>query len=497
MVSALKRRSGVFGEGGLALILLYCTVALIALALVFVRVISERFAPGTSTIDHPYVAFVAVMMVAGLVWTGLIWLIPKILAIQKLRQNTHKILWLCLGVGFVVRLLFLGSTPIYENDWNRYLWDGAVVTHGISPYSYSPAQVLEVQVLEVQVLEAAPQGDTNSLQTLALLSAENDGFADRINYQDLTTIYPPVAQSVFALAALIKPFDLNVLRILFIIIDAVSVWLMVKALRLYGRDPLWAVLYVLNPLVVYAGFNAVHMDIILVPFLLLCLLWIKARPQWAAVALGFAAAVKVWPLLLAPILFRTVRGNMGLYLRCAAIVTLVFLFLSAPILLTLGDNSGLSTYAQSWQRSSFLFPLLVFGLESTGVDTADQMARIIVAVAVSGLSLWLGFARKGTPKTLPAALMVVTLALFLLAPTGYPWYGIWFVIYLPFVPSYCAAFLLSSLALYYTRYAFWEADQYHIYSQIIIPLQFGPPIVLILIVLYKYFRKPARSIEHA
>jgi len=238
-----------------------------------------------------------------------------------------------------------------------------------------------------------------------------------------------------------------------------------------------------------------------VPFLLLCLLLIKTRPQWAAVALGFAAAVKVWPLLLAPVLFRsvlfrTVGGNISLYLRCAAIVTVVFLCLSAPMLLALGENSGLSTYAQSWQRSSFLFPLLVFGLESTGIDTAGQIARIIVAAILTGLSLWLGFTRAGRAITLPAALLVLTMALFLLSPTGYPWYGIWFIIYLPFVPSYCAAFLLTTLALYYTRYAFWDADYYHVYSQIIVPLQFGLPIVFILAVLYKHFRKPARSTKH-
>jgi len=373
--------------------------------------------------------------------------------------------------------LFLGSTPVYENDWNRYLWDGAAVAQGINPYAYSPHQILNASDT------AAPP-----LQKLKALSDDNDDFVDRINYQSLTTIYPPVAQAVFGLAALIKPFDLNVLRALFILIDGFTVWLLLKTLRLYGRAPLWAMLYLLNPLVIYAGFNAVHMEIILLPFLLLCLLLVKARPQWAAAALGVAAAVKLWPLILAPILFRRVRRNIGLYVRCACIVTAVFLLLSAPILLALGDNSGLSTYAQIWQRSSFLFPLLASGLENIGLEGAGTIARLIVAASLTGLSLWLGFAKKGVPKTLPGALLVMVLALFLLSPTGYPWYGLWFIIYLPFVPSYGAAFLLTSLSLYYVRYAFWELDNYAAYTQIIVPLQFGLPLLVLAAAVYKYYR---------
>jgi len=490
VVTALKRPFGVFGKNR-TLFLFYCGAALIGAALVFVRLISFQFQPGTLATDHPFLAFVTMMILAGMVWTGFIWLIPKLLR----TQNTRTLLLVCLGVGFALRALFLGSTPVYENDWNRYLWDGAVLSQGINPYTYSPYQVLQEDA-------SAPL----PLQKLSTLSAANNDFADEVSYPDLTTIYPPVAQTVFGLAALIKPFDLNALRTLFILIDGFTVWLLLKALRLYGREPLWAMLYLLNPLVIYAGFNAVHMEIILLPFLPLSLLLVKTRPQWAAVALGVAAAVKLWPLILAPILFRPVlfgpvlfggvRHNLGIYLRCAFIVAAVFLLLSAPMLLSLGENSGLSVYTQTWQRSSFLFPLLVLALDSTGLDNAGMFARLIVAASLTGLSLWLGFAKKYVPPTLPAALLIMTLTLFLLSPTGYPWYALWFIIYLPFVPSYGAAFLLASLSLYYVRYAFWEWDNYAAYTQIIVPLQFGLPLLVIVATLYKYCRTAKLGARH-
>jgi len=467
-----------FGMNDIRAIYFFCSAILIGIALLFVRVISHQFAVETSLSDHPYIGFVALLIVAGLVWTGFIWLIPRLAQ----HKNARRFFWLTVVLGFSLRALFLGSTPIYENDWNRYLWDGAALTQGINPYSYTPQEILE------PALDANP-----SVHTLNQFSSANDDFADRINYGHLTTIYPPIAQAVFGLAALIKPLNLDVLRLIFIVIDGFSIWLMVKTLALYGRAPLWAVLYILNPLVIYAGFNAVHMEIILMPFLLLSLLLVKSRPHWAAVALACAAAVKLWPLLLAPVLFRAHRKNFGTYIRCALIVAGVFLLLTAPMLLALGGNSGLSAYAQSWQRNSFMFPLLTSGLDMLPQIIAfepDMLARILIAVILTGLSLWLGFARTHLASR-PASMMALILALFLLSPTGYPWYALWFLVYLPFAPSYGAALLSVTVALYYTRYALSAQDLHTVYEYILLPIQFAFPAVVIIAEYYRNRRTHA------
>jgi len=116
---------------------LFCA-ALIGAALFFVRQISPEFGIGSSLYDHPFQAFVAVMMVAGVFWSAFIWLIPKL----GEHASAKQILFWGVVFGVGLRAMFLGSTPIYENDWNRYLWDGAVVAEGISPYIYSPQDVL-------------------------------------------------------------------------------------------------------------------------------------------------------------------------------------------------------------------------------------------------------------------------------------------------------------------------------------------------------------------
>lgn len=452
---------------------LYGIAALIGAALLYVRIIAVEFRLGTNTFQHPYTGFVGALIVAGAVWLGLIWLIPKF---DLDRAKTKKLLLHIIGIGLAFRILFIGSTPIYENDWNRYLWDGAVVTQGINPYQYAPTEVVN-----------ADQNSPSEILNLQQLSDTHDQAAARINYGELTTIYPPVAQAVFAFAAQIKPFDLDVLRAIYILIDGLTFFLLVKALSLCGRSPLWAALYALNPLLIYANFNAAHMDVLLPPVLLLAFILVKRRPIWATTALAVAGAVKIWPLLLAPSLFRSWRSDHKIYIASAIVTALIFLILMSPLLIALSDNSGLVAYSGGWIRNSFLFPMLESIIAIFSRDPGTT-ARLCVVIVLTGLSLYLGF--KRTPpahnlmdqtENMAGSLLLIALALFLLSPTGYPWYFIWVLIFLSFKPSYGVALLGVTLPLYYLRYALDERGLTHLYENVLVPLQFGLPITMMIV----------------
>ncbi|RMF61844.1 MAG: hypothetical protein D6748_00750, partial [Calditrichaeota bacterium] len=56
------------------------------------------------------------------------------------RYTSQKLL-LILLLGLVVRVLMFFSSPILEDDYYRYLWDGAVSANGFNPYQYSPAEI--------------------------------------------------------------------------------------------------------------------------------------------------------------------------------------------------------------------------------------------------------------------------------------------------------------------------------------------------------------------
>ena len=499
--------------------------ALIGAVLLYIRHLSFSFVLGTTTFEHPYIEFTAALMLANFIWLGLIPVIkawdryyapphnrpensakpenitPNEVRPERIpsRKKSAYWLWGLIALGLIYRSLFIGSIPIYEDDWNRYLWDGASAMQGVNPYKYSPQEVLDQ--LAHDKLEAG-QNIITDRDAERLLELSDDGYATllHINNKPLTTIYPPAALSVFTVAAIAKRFSLDSLRITYLIIEFFTLILLVKALQLYGRAPLWALLYAFNPLLIYSAFNVAHMDIILPPFILLALITIKRTPFIAALALAGAAAVKVWPLILAPIFYRNHLNRPWVYIGCAALITLLSLLLFWPMLSQLRADSGLSAYSQQWQRSSFLFPAFTEILKPV-FDNPDRIMRFTVAGLLTGLSLYFGFAHyfgfarwrqpqhRTTPqnfdsetydKRLPYYLMVTTLALLFLSPTGYPWYVIWAIIFIPFAPYYGAALLCCLVPLYYVRFALGEQERYHIYTDWLVPIQFGLPLLILL-----------------
>ena len=450
--------------------------AVIGLTLYFIRQIAFDFRVGTTTDEHPVFLLAALLIGAGLIWISFVPLLRRTERDVK-AAPAPKMIGAALILGLAFRAMFFGSTPVYEDDWNRYLWDGFVVTHGISPYQYSP--------LNSQI--GFPETPDNL--KLNQLSKENGDFTKRINNRELTTIYPPVAQAVFTAAALIKPLSLDALRWLYLLSEMLAMYLLIKALTLYGRSKVWVWLYALNPMVIFGAFNGGHMDILLVPFILGAIILVKNRPLLATSCLAGAAAIKLWPLILGPILLREHRSHFMRYIGYGLFLALLTLIFCLPMLLNLDNEfSGLRAYSSGWLRSSFIFPLLQAGIAQF-TDHHSVISRLLVAALVVGTAFWLGMIAKADRAKMPLAMLIVTLALYLLSPTGYPWYVIWFAFLLPFAPLYGAALLCVTTALYYLRFYYGEGGQYDIYLHRLIPLQFGLPIVILIIEFVRGYRR--------
>jgi hypothetical protein len=446
---------------------------LIGLSLFSLREFSFAFRPGTTTDNHPVALLIALLLFAGAVWIGILWLLRRHVS-AKTKDNTYSktLIWSAVFIGLAFRALFIGSTPIYEDDWNRYLWDGAVIAQGFSPYLYSPDQIANAYTAD-----NAAKNDTIK-GALKDLSEENDDFIDRINNPHLTTIYPPVSQLAFALSAMIKPFDIDVLRLVYLMSEFMALLLLVRALTQFGQSPYWVWLYALNPLLIFTAFNGLHMDILLVPFILGAIVLVNSRPLLAGVCLAAAAAIKLWPLIVGPILFRSYRVQFLRYAGYGLFLGLLSFLLCLPMLLHLGEASGLNAYSATWQRSSFLFPYLET-LLSHFSERGPILARSLVALSITAIALYFGLIAKVEASNLPLALLIVTLALYWLSPTGFPWYIIWFAFLIPFVPTYGAALLCVTVSLYYARFWLGEAGHYDIYLNILVPLQFCLPLIVV------------------
>lgn len=437
-------------------------------ALLYARYLTGQFTPDILTVDHPVIAFCTSLIVAGIAWCGLV----VVLRTSKVSGKHLTAILLLLGLS--LRLMFFESSPVYENDYKRYLWDGAVTAAGENPYRFSPAEVFAAGEPGAQSVP--------DLTRLAIKSNDANYFTSEINSSKLTTIYPPGAQVVFAVAHVIAPYKAWGLKLVFLMIEALGLIALIAGLRTQGLDPLWSATYWLNPIVIFTTYNGVHMDVLLVAPLLGALFFVGRHPFRAALLLGIASSIKIWPLLLAPVLFRGWRHRPIFYIGIAALVGSLTLLSIAPMLVSASNNSGLAAYSANWTNSSFLFPGIRDGLGLL-IENSDRVARYVVAALLTGFSLWLGFATPRDTKTLPIHLMWLAATFIFLSPTGYPWYFIWFLMFLPFTLHHWSSRGLTLLtigaAVYFARFKIGEAGHYDIYVKLLLPFEFGIPLLVL------------------
>lgn len=444
--------------------------AFVFLVLALIRGISSEFAVGASPPSWAVVVFVVALVGAGFVWLGLFGVLPQLSG----RTNGLVVVGL---VGLLMRMLFIGSTPIYEDDWQRYLWDGAVLAEGVSPYAYPPAAASKRDLFG-EVVPPSSDASLRRLQELADLYPSNHR---SINFPFVSTIYPPIAQSAFALAHAIAPFSLDAWRWLVLVVDSSTFLILIVTLRAFGLNQFWSLLFWWNPLAIYISVNAAHMDALLLPPLLGTLLLVQRRRPWAAAfTLALAVGIKLWPIVLAPALFCRYRDRPVFLLGIAAAVLALSLFFLSPMLLTLDpQHSGLVAYSQSWERNAFLFPLIAGAFGSLHLD-GDFLARVVVALVVSSVALAAALRSQSADGVKPSSLIAIVAVLFFVSPTGYPWYALWVFVFLPFAPSMGLGLLTASLPLYYARYALDAVDLSWVSKYVLIPIQFGLPLLVVI-----------------
>jgi hypothetical protein len=229
------------------------------------------------------------------------------------------------GPALLFRATLLFSQPIQEVDIYRYLWDGAVLAEGVSPFRHSPAEV-------IAAAEGAEMpGDLTRPVALVDQSPVLGEVLRRVHFGDLPTVYPPTSQAVFALAHWITPSQTSldgrvaIMKGVILVFDVATVFLLLPLLRLGGRHPGWAVVYAWCPLVLKEFANSGHLDSIAVCLTVAGLCGVieatfgenapAARKRRAgilgAMLLGLAVGAKLYPIVLWPwfvALFAARRG---------------------------------------------------------------------------------------------------------------------------------------------------------------------------------------------
>lgn len=428
--------------------------------------ISPEFADSIPLIDKPVLALVGILIFAGLVFLFTVFKIPR----ADLAKN--QLLWV-IGIGIVLRLLMLFTTPILEDDYFRYLWDGAVTAKGINPYKYSPEEVLKgVQVPEELVALAEESGD----------------IIHSINHPQIRTIYPPVAQAFFAVSYALDSWNLTTWKIVLLIMDLATLSLIFSALGILKLPSSYLLIYWWNPLLLKEIFNSGHLDVLVFPFVLSALIAAtQNRYIRSTLTLIVGIGIKLWPAFLLPIIIRPIisKPKQLISVLILAAVSIGALFL--PIYFSgLDSSSGFIAYGQSWQNNDSAFRILVYisevGLNLLGYEVFHKytIARFIVIALIAFWILYVAFGKAFRNSDLFTKSLYIVAFAFLVSPTQFPWYYTWLIPLLAIKPRFSLLLLTALLPLYYLRYYFEPRGQLEVFTNIIIWIEFVPVWLLLI-----------------
>ncbi|MBA3836276.1 MAG: hypothetical protein C0499_01245 [Zymomonas sp.] len=418
------------------------TAALLAL-------IAPQFVWDIKLGDRPILTLWAGMTIASAIFTLWVWLVSRA---NHDAQPTRWTVAIILGVGLIARALILPTTPILEDDFYRYQWDGAVTAAGQNPYRYPPARFVTAPAIE-GLLAATGVKPTPPPPGYQALAKAGRSTLLRVNNPHVATIYPPLAQLGFAAGHTLTPWRLTGWRIVVLGAELLTVALLIGALRAGGLPMIWSAVYWWHPLALKELTNSAHMDALLLPFLAGTLWAVLAqRTRLIALAVAGAAAVKLWPLVILPALLRRTRGAVVLGVAAA----MGAMVLIAPQLAALSADAGLSRYAADWERNALAFPALVALISPFASDPA-AIVRLVVAAVIIGwvVQCWRRDATAPADRIRAAATAV--LLLILLSPTGYPWYVLWLAPFAVLQPRLPVLVVMAAATGYY--FDFWAQIQ--------------------------------------
>ena len=337
----------------------------------------------------------------------------SLLAARSLSASRIGFLLLC---GGLFRATLLPRAPDLSDDLYRYAWDGRVAAAGISPYRFRPD---------------APQ-----------LSGVAPGLLARVGHRDVRTVYPPVSQAVFRLAAAAGPATPMILKVCFASADLAVVALLAGSGAPAAR---WAAaLYAFHPLAVTESAGQGHLDSLGIALLLAAAAFVRFRRPVAA-GVAFALSVLTKYVSGAGLLVFARRGGARFTAAAAVVAALTWSAAAQPGASPGGD---LSQYATRWEYNSVLYPAAVALMERTALPDRAKRAFISWKERLHHPSwtqsvfpfFYAGFFARALLATLLAlalalvawrarsvegALLASLGALLVASPTLHPWYLLW------------------------------------------------------------------------
>ncbi len=313
-----------------------------------------------------------------------------------------------MATAIALRVVLLFSYPLLSDDVYRFIWDGRLWVAGINPFLELPSHYLEAG---------------NEVPGL------NEDLFERLNSPNYFTVYPPVAQGIFAFSVWISPHNIwgsiFMMKLILFFFELGNLWLIPKLLQALKMPARNVLIYALNPLIFLETIGNLHFEGVMIFFLLLAI-YALVKGQWvgAAVAWALSIASKLLPTMFLPFLlfrlnFRTLIG-FGLLLGLS-----LFLVFGGVLPGKLYQNMGqsLDLYFQNFEFNGSLYYIVrTIGQWWIGYNPIKTIGPILAVTTLIGILLLAFSYRDKSWKSLPRQMLFAITIYLALSTTVHPWY---------------------------------------------------------------------------
>ncbi len=318
------------------------------------------------------------------------------LAFQKKDFSLKEII----TFGILFRLLLLLLTPNLSEDVYRFLWDGKLWWEGIDAYAWLPSEIARKKILSPELFS-------------------------QLNSPNYYSIYPPLNQLIFSIAAVFENITFGIITIrLFIILAEIGTLILLPiVLKQYQKDPKLLILYAFNPLVILELSGNLHFEAFVIFFLIGAIYQFENRKFYSsALGIGIAVSFKLVPLILLASFFK--KLDLKQYLKFLFLCLFVAIISFSPFLFSdavKGIITSTSLYFQNFEfNASFYYLIREIGFVVKGYNIIATAGPLMGVLAFAGMVIFNLLA--SSKMKLPERMLWTYLIYFLFATTVHPWY---------------------------------------------------------------------------
>ncbi|MBL0018694.1 MAG: methyltransferase domain-containing protein [Bacteroidetes bacterium] len=346
--------------------------------------------------------FVNAPYLQGFGWIAGLYLLAFLGYAMILRAPENRSIFrMAIALGIILRVGLVFCYPNLSDDYYRYIWDGRLWVEGVNPMDMLPSEWMAK-------LGPDQVGDWQFL-------------FDHLNSKQYYTVYPPVLQGLFAMAARISGGDVYlavvVLKSFILLAEIGSIWIMTKLTKRLNLPRKAVLVYALNPMVVLELIGNCHFEALMI-FFVLAAMWLLMK--WgilpAAPLLALAIGTKLLPVLIFPFLIRRMGWWRTLafgMLTLACCLPMFWWMLDGDRLAHFQESLRLYFHSFEFNGGPYYAVRSVLGYWANRILPWLMLGLILVSAWRERNRVWTG---------LPAAMMLALTLYQLHSPVIHPWY---------------------------------------------------------------------------